>query len=279
MDRVIPGKPRVGVPRMFEDENESEEPVEKTLKPEDRVRETVDTLQSWNAEIVAVFEGVRKFEARLAPGLDSDAARAVQRGMAKLEKAKVTGQAFLPPASADEARGLLDYPRRHDLSTNDYHIHRRPGETMIVRWLAGEQVETFYQRLQANFDAAFTAVREDERQSQQWKGDPATLAYLDLLDKAEVKLADRYHRDLIRAHNLFALATQTADEMNIAHLCDYIMGIPAAEVVGSAAAPGDGATQKDRAWFYKLYMLRGMLEEQERMCFFAFLQKSDDSDW
>ena len=38
-------------------------------------------------------------------------------------------------------------------------------------------------------------------------------------------------------------------------------------------------TERDLAWFFKLFSLRGMVEESERMCFFAFLQKSDDFDF
>jgi hypothetical protein len=93
-------------------------------------------------------------------------------------------------------------------------------------------------------------------------------------------MADRYLRDPLRQHNLFALSTQTADEMDILHLCDLIMATPAAEIVGKASAPPeDGATEADRAWFFKLFSLRGMNEKVEQMCFFTFLQKADDGEW
>jgi hypothetical protein len=147
---------------------------------------------------------------------------------------------------------------------------------MILRWLAGKQVETFYDRLQAHFDAALDGFKEDERQSQEWKKDPKTLAYLAALDAMEVKMADRYLRPLILAQNIFVLSTQAADEMNIQHLCDYIMGIPAAEIVGAVSAPPHDPSERDLAWFFKLFSLRGMKEETEQMCFFAFLQKSDE---
>ena len=154
----------------------------------------------------------------------------------------------------------------------------RPGEVMIVRWLAGEQVESFYERLQAHFNAALHQYREEERQSHGWKQDEATLKYLDALDKIEVKMSDRYLRDPIRQHNLFVLSTQTADELDIMHLTDYVMSVPPAEVVGPASAPPeDGATESDRAWFFKLFSLRGMHEGQERMCFFTYLQKVEDT--
>ena len=45
--------------------------------------------------------------------------------------------AVLPPDSAADATRLLKLPDTADLSTNDYHLHRRPGEVMIARWLAG----------------------------------------------------------------------------------------------------------------------------------------------
>ncbi len=77
---------------------------------------------------------------------------------------------------------------------------------------------------------------------------------------------------------MFVLSTQTADEMDINHLCDFIMGVPAAEIVGPASAPPDAPTEQDRAWFFKLFSLRGMKEGVEQMFFFTYLQKSDDSD-
>ena len=36
------------------------------------------------------------------------------------------------------------------------------------------------------------------------------------------------------------------------------------------------ATEQDRTWFFKLFALRGVIEGIERMCFFAYLQKSDE---
>lgn len=255
-----------------------EEPKERTIDPAVQAREKADEFRV-HAEIAAVFEGGRKFEAELLPGLDLQVARDIQRSMARLEKSKTAGSPVLPAPSVAEAAGVLSLPATGGLSTNDYHIHRRPGEVMIVRWLAGEQVETFYERLQAHFDAALNGYRQEERQNQEWKQDPRTLAYLTALDAIEAKMADRYLREEIRKHNLFVLSTQTADEMNIAYLCDYVMGISAAEVVGGASAPPEEPSEKDLAWFYKLFLLRGMGEGIEQMCFFTFLQKSDEDDW
>ena len=147
---------------------------------------------------------------------------------------------------------------------------------MIVRWLAGEEVETFYQRLQAHFDAGLEGFREDERQAKEWQQDAPTLAYLDALDKVKVDMAERYSREVIRKHRIFVLSTQSADELNIAYLADHIMGVPAEEIVGGVSARREEPTERDLAWFFKLFSLRGMTGGEERMCFFAYLQKSDD---
>ena len=72
---------------------------------------------------------------------------------------------------------------------------------------------------------------------------------------------------------------QSADELDILHLCDYVMGVEAAEIVGKASAPPEEPTERDRGWFFKLFSLRGVSEGEERMCFFAFLQKADDTAW
>ena len=49
------------------------------------------------------------------------------------------------------------------------------------------------------------------------------------------------------------------------------------QVVGSASAPPDVPTERDFAWFFKLFSLRGMVAGTERMCFFAYLQKTEDT--
>src|SRR5215210_1641503 len=248
----------------------TEEPAERPSNPADRAREKSDEFRM-HAELAAVFEGHRKFDAELLPGLDPEIARDVQRTIGRLEKAKSPDSPVLPDSSAADAAGLLNLPATRGLSTNDYHIHRRPGEVMILRWLAGEQVETYYQRLQAHFDAALEGCREDERQANEWKQDPQTLAYLAALDAVEVKMAERYLRDPIRGHNLFVLSTQAADELNVAYLADHIMGVSVVDIVGSASAPPDEPTERDLAWFFKLFSLRGMHEGTERMCFFTYL--------
>jgi hypothetical protein len=255
----------------------SERPEERPREPAERAREKSDEFRM-HAELAAVFEGIRKFDAELRPGLDPELAREVQRSIAKLEKSKAPDSPVLPEPSAADAAALLRFPVSHDLTTNDYHVRRRPGETLIVRWLEGEQVDSFYERLQAHFDVGLNDFRDEERQTHEWKQDAETLAYLAALDALDVKLAERYLRDLIRTHKLFVLSTWTADEMDILHLCDYLMGVPAAEVLGKASAPPDESpTERDRAWFFRLYALRGVDEGVERMCFFTYLQKAEDT--
>ena len=257
----------------------TEDPSERAIDPAARARDKSDEFRM-HAELAAVFEGPRKFDAQLRPDLDPEIARDVQRTIGKLEKSKTPDSPVLPDPSQADATRLLDLPATSDLPTNDYHIHRRPGEVMIVRWLAGDEIEAYYERLQAHFDAAMEGFREDERQALAWKADDKTLAYLKALDAIELKMAERYLRDPIRQHKLFVLSTQAADEMNIAYLADHVMGVPAAEIVGEASAPPeDGASEQELAWFFKLFSLRGMHEGEERMCFFAFLQKSDDTGW
>jgi len=259
---------------MFNEPDEN--PAEPQRDPAQRAKERFDEFRM-HAELVAVFEGVRKFEAEIIPTLDADLARTVQRTIAKLEKSKSADSPIIPPPSMAEAADLLNFPTTHDLTTNDYHIHRRPGEVMIVRWLAGDEVDTFYTRFQAHFDAALNQFRAEERQQNEWKQDPETLKYLDALDKIDVKMPDRYLRDPLRESGAIALSTQTADEMDILHLTDFVMGVDPADVVGKASAPPEEPTEQDRAWFFKLFSLRGMKGDIEQMCFFTFLQKTDDS--
>jgi hypothetical protein len=259
---------------MFDDP--SEPPAEPPSNPAERAREKSDEFRM-HAELAAVFEGCRKFGAQLLPGLDPELALDLQRTFGRLEKSKSPDSPILPEPSSFEAGRLLRLSQASGLSTSDYHIHRRPGEVIIVRWLEGIQVSTFYERIQAHFDAALIGYRDEERQSHEWKQDPRTLAYLAALDAIDVRMADRYLRDPIRTHNLFVLSSQSADEINIAYLSDYLLGVPPVEVVGPASAPPDAPTESDLAWFFKLFALRGMDETIERMCFFTYLQKTEDT--
>jgi hypothetical protein len=259
---------------MFEEPDEPS--AERPFDPAVRAKEKYDEFRM-HAELAAVFEGCRKFEAQILPALDPEIAREVQKSVARLEKAKSPDSPILPDPVAPDAARLLALHSARNLSTNDYHIYRRPGEAMILRWLAGDEIETFYGRMQAHFDAALNQFREEERQSHGWKQDPKTLAYLAALDVIEIKLADLYLREVIRKLNAFVLSTQSADDMDIVHLCDYLMGLDPAAVVGPASAPPEAPTEQDRAWFFKLFSLRGIVQGTEQMCFFTYMQKTDDS--
>src|SRR4051794_34422579 len=219
------------MPAMFDDPNE--QPAERQVNPDDRAREKFDEFRM-HAEFAAVFEGHRKFDAQIRPRLYPEIAREMQRTIAKLEKARAPDSPILLPPSADDAAGLLNLPQTRNLTTNDYHLYRRPGEVMILRWLEGDQVESFYERFQAHFDAALNQFREEERQQQGWKQDAQTLKYLEALDAISVKMADRYLRDIIRQHKLYVLSTQAADKLDILHLTDYVMGVSVDELVGEA---------------------------------------------
>jgi hypothetical protein len=254
---------------MYEEPEEA--PIERSIDPASRAKDKSDEFRMF-AEFAACFEGARKFDASIVVDLDMEVARDLQRSLMKLERGRMGETPVISPEGVDEAKRLLTL----SLSTNDYHIHRRPGEVMMVRWLEGEQAEQFYERMQAHFDAALNHYREEERQSQEWKQDEQTLSYLDALDAIRIDMAERYLREPIRTHKLFVLSTQAADELDILHLCDYVMGVEAAEVVGTASAPPENPSESDRAWYFKLFALRGVVDEIERMCFFTYLQKTGD---
>lgn len=260
---------------MFEEPEES--PDIRPFDAAERAKSKSDEFRM-HAELAAVFEGNRKFDAQIDPSLKPDIARESQKKVARLEKARADQTPVIQPTDATLAIEVLMLPQTQGISTNDYHIYRRPGEVMILRWLAGEEVDSFYTRLQAHFDSALNHFKEDERQTHGWKQDEKITGYLEALDALDVKMDERYLRPVIKEHKIFVLSTQAADEMDISHLCDFIMGIPAGEIVGAASAPPDDPTERDRAWFFKLFSLRGIVDDVERMCFFTYLQKSDDSD-
>src|SRR5689334_4630846 len=111
----------------------SERPDELPPDPAVRAKEKSDEFRI-HAELAAVFEGPRKFDARVVPGLDPELTRDVQRTIAKLEKAKTPDSPVLPPTATADAARLLGIPHERGLPAGDYHVHRRPGEVMIVRW-------------------------------------------------------------------------------------------------------------------------------------------------
>jgi len=257
---------------MFDEPAES--PQERNFDPAQRAKDKMDEFRV-HAEVCAVFEGPRKFDAEMR-GLKDDLARDIQKRMARLEKSKAPDSPLIPPESAADAATLLNVSISEKISTNDYHVYRRPGELMIARWLEGEQIEAFYERLQAHFDVALDDFKHEQREAHGWKQDAKMTAFLEALDAVEIKMADRYLRDVIRKHNVSVLSTLTADQMDILHIAETVMGLDAATLVGSASAPGDDPSEEDRAWFFKLFSLRGVIEGKERMCFFAYLQKAEE---
>src|SRR5438105_4156037 len=68
---------------MFDEPEET--PEEHAVKPADRARDKSDEFRM-HAELAAVFEAVRKFDARVRPDLDAAIARDVQRTIGRLEK-------------------------------------------------------------------------------------------------------------------------------------------------------------------------------------------------
>src|SRR6476660_1534319 len=96
-------------------EEPEEDPVERSLDPADEAKQKFDEFRM-HAEFAAVFEGTRKFDARIIPSLDAEIARQVQRAMAKLEKAKTQEIPVLPPESWPEAAEILLLCDAKDLS-------------------------------------------------------------------------------------------------------------------------------------------------------------------
>jgi len=259
---------------MFEEPEET--PAERPSNPALRAVEKTDELRI-HAELAAVFEGPRKFEAQVIPGLDPELARHIQQSIGRLEKAKSPDSPVLPQPQWPDAIAVMKLAGEKELSTNDYHVHRRPGEVMVLRFIEGDQVDAFYERLQAHFDAGLAGVIEDERQATEWKQDKLSDQYVKALEEIKVDLAERYLRKLMKTYGMFVLSTMTADEINIQMLAEHIMGTSIDELVGQASAPPSDPTTKDLAWFFKLFALRGIIDQTEHMCFFTFLQKADDS--
>ncbi len=252
-------------------------PSERHADPAMRAREKADELRM-HAEIAAAMEGARKFDAQLRTGLDYAAARDVQARFARLARARSPESPVLPAGAVADAAAMLDLHATLGLALHDYHVHRRPGELIVVRWLQGARVDEFFDRFQAHFDAALADVRDDVRQTHGWKQDPATQGYLAALDAVSLRMADVYLRDAIRKLGVVVLSTVTADEINIRYLAEDVMGLSIPALTGVSAQPAlDEPTDADLAWFFKLFALRGIRDGVEQMCFLAYLQKTDDS--
>ena len=65
---------------MYEEPNDpdSENPTERARTPDERAKEKTDEFRMF-AELAAVFEGRRKFDAKILAKLDADLVREVQR--------------------------------------------------------------------------------------------------------------------------------------------------------------------------------------------------------
>lgn len=263
---------------MYEEPEGDEPRAELAKDPKSRAEEKSQELRMF-AELAALFEGTRKFDAAVNAEMGAEMAREVQRGVARLEKSKGQETLLLPPAMSGEARGLLTYAEAKGLSTNDYHVYRRPGETMVMRWLAGEEVEKFHGRMQAHYDAMMEGQVEDERQQHGWRADAGAKAYLEALEGLRVDMAEKYNRQAIRAHRIFTLRTLAADEMNLHLITEQFMGISAAELVGEASASEEEFGKEGDPWFFKMYVVLGIVENVERLCLFTYMQKASDDEW
>jgi hypothetical protein len=259
---------------MFDEPDEAHE--EHPTDPKDLAKEKAQEFRM-HAQLAATFEGHRKFGAQLIPGLDPEVARQVQRSIGRLTKSKPADTPILPQDSAKEAADILNLPKTANLTTNDYHIYRRPAEVILIRWLEAAEVEKFYDRLQAHFDVSLEGYISDERAANDWKQDARTQTFLAALEKSKIKMADVYLRDVLRKLPVFVLSTQTADEMDIIYLCDTLMGVSVPSLVGAASAPPEEPSERDRAWFFNLLSLRGSIDGIEKMCFFTYLQKAEDT--
>jgi hypothetical protein len=78
-------------------EEPSEEPIESAADPQTRAKEKADEFRMF-AELAAVFEGPRKFDAALRPDLTPALARDLQQSIGRLEKARSIESPQKPPA-------------------------------------------------------------------------------------------------------------------------------------------------------------------------------------
>jgi hypothetical protein len=259
---------------MFDDPDESR--AETANDAAQRATEKLAELRMY-AELAAIYEGPRKFGADIRPDLPGDPARFLQKSLAKLARSKVEHTCLIAEAETPLADDVLTHYRSIGLSTGDYHCYTRPGEVMMLRWLAGDEVDTFYDRFQAHFEAGLAQAREEEKHNHAWKNDQKLNDYLEALQKTTTTMVDYYARPAIRSAPLRVLSTLTAEEMNIEFLTGQIMNRSPVDVVGTAFAPPAEASESDLAWFYRLFSLRGVVDDIETMCFFTYLQKVDDS--
>lgn len=266
---------------MFEDDADDDHA--RRTDPEQAAKDKLEELRMY-AELAAVFEGPRKFDHAFRRDLPLDLAQRLQRGLLTLERDRPDQRQILPDEHIPLARQLLSANDAARLTYGDYHASVRPGQVLIARWIHGGDFVTFHDRLSAHFDAMLAGHIEDEESARRWTGDPTLPKYLQSLEKHKFNIAERYLLPFIQGGALPAcLSTHTADELNIAFLAETVMGLSVAEVVGQQADSArfdDDAwpDESDLAWYFKLFLLRGRVEQLPTACFFAFLQKTRD-EW
>lgn len=268
---------------MFEDDAD-DAPARRT-DPEQAAKDKLEELRMY-AELAAVFEGPRKFDQAFRRDLPLDLAQRLQRGLLTLERARPGQSQLIPAEHISLARELLAAHDTAGLTCGDYHAAVRPGQVLIARWIQGGDFDTFHERLSDHFDAMLAGHIEDEESARRWLGDSTLPKYLQSLKKHKPNLPERYLWAFIRSGGVPAcLSTHTADELNIAFLAETVMGLTVGEIVGQQAAlavsDDDDAAwpdESDLAWYFKLFLLRGTVEQVPTACFFAFLQKTGD-DW
>jgi hypothetical protein len=258
---------------MQDDERNADD---QTSQPKQRLAQTLAALKQ-HAEFAAMYEGPRKFGDAVRPDLDAELARSIQQRVAKV--ASKIGPGPLVNASQQTlARELLRLHTAEGLAPRDYFIYRRPGEVMMVRWLAGDDVSTYHQRMQAHFDVALKQTQADEREKLAWRNDEKDNAYLELLDEATFEMSHYTAREIVTRSKMAVMSSLMADAVHIGFLCEQVMGVSAAEVVGAAFSPPADAGDEEVSWFYRHFSLRGVLDEVEAVMNFTFLQKTSD-DW
>src|SRR5438270_679998 len=100
---------------MFDEPEET--PQDRPFDPLERAKASCDEFRM-HAELAAIFEGVRKFEARILPTLSPEIARETQRTVARLEKSRLPDTPVIAPEIAPLAAQLLDLPDANEISTN-----------------------------------------------------------------------------------------------------------------------------------------------------------------
>src|SRR5438046_7631163 len=71
--------------------------------------------------------------------------------------------------------------------------------------------------MQAHFDVAMEDFKEEQKQAHGWKQDEKTAGFLKALEGVEVKMEERYLREIIKKHKVFVLSTLAADQRSEEH--------------------------------------------------------------